>query len=152
GLKAVLGSLRERLASDLMVMLDGPAHPTGRPTVVLGARGELGFELTVYGPKGELHSGHYGNWAPNPAIRLARLLASMKDDTGKVLIKGFYDGIAPLTTEERALLRAVPDDPGALLSLFGIAGPEPLAESLQEAYQRPSLNIRGLSSGHVGRE
>src|SRR5262249_11868413 len=68
-----------------------------------------------------------------------------------VVIKGFYDGIAPLTNEERALLRAVPDDPGALLSLFGLAGPEPIAESLQEAYQRPSLNIRGLSSGHVGR-
>jgi acetylornithine deacetylase/succinyl-diaminopimelate desuccinylase-like protein len=151
GLKAVVGSLRERLASDLMVMLDGPAHPTGRPTVVLGARGELGFELTVYGPKGELHSGHYGNWAPNPAIRLARLLASMKDDSGKVVIKGFYDGIAPLTADERALLRAVPDDPGALLSLFGLAAPEPIAESLQEAYQRPSLNIRGLASGRVGR-
>jgi acetylornithine deacetylase/succinyl-diaminopimelate desuccinylase-like protein len=131
-------------------MMDGPAHPSGRPTLVFGARGAVGFELTVFGPKQELHSGHYGNWAPNPAIRLARLLASMKDDDGRVLIKGFYDGIAPLSADERALLRAVPDDPDALLRLFGLAGAEPMTESLQEAYTRPSLNIRGISSGHVG--
>jgi acetylornithine deacetylase/succinyl-diaminopimelate desuccinylase-like protein len=74
----------------------------------------------------------------------------MKDGNGRVLIKGFYDGIAPLTADERALLRSVPDDPDALMKLFGIAGPEPSAESLQEAYTRPSLNVRGISSGHTG--
>jgi acetylornithine deacetylase/succinyl-diaminopimelate desuccinylase-like protein len=76
----------------------------------------------------------------------------MKDDSGRVLIKGFYDGIAPLTADERALMRAVPDDPDGLMRLFGIAGAEPSAESLQEALTRPSLNIRGISSGHVGAE
>ncbi len=150
GLKAVAAANRSRFAADLLLMMDGPAHPSGRPTLVFGVRGSVGFELTVFGPKNELHSGHYGNWAPNPAIRLARLLASMKDDDGRVLIKGFYDGITPLSADERALLRAVPDDPDALLALFGIAGPEPAAESLQEAYTRPSLNIRGIVSGHVG--
>jgi acetylornithine deacetylase/succinyl-diaminopimelate desuccinylase-like protein len=150
GLLAVLPQLRERLAADQMIVLDGPAHGSGRPTVTLGVRGILGFELTVYGPKGALHSGHYGNWVPNPAARLVRLLASMKDDSGRVLVPGFYDGIAPLTPEEQALLRAVPDDPDALTSLFGIAGPEPSAESLQDALQRPSFNIRGLSSAYVG--
>ncbi|MEQ1756922.1 MAG: M20/M25/M40 family metallo-hydrolase [Vicinamibacterales bacterium] len=150
GLKAVAGANRQRFAANLLLMLDGPAHPSGRPTLVFGARGAAGFELTVFGPKDELHSGHYGNWAPNPAIRLTRLLASMKDDSGRVLIKGFYDGITPLNADERALLRAVPDDPDALLRLFGLAGAEPMAESLQEAYTRPSLNIRGISAGHVG--
>ena len=150
GLTALAPTLRERLKADLLLMLDGPAHPSGRPTLVFGARGVLTFELTVYGPKQELHSGHYGNWIPNPAVRLSRLVASMKDDSGRVLVKGFYDGIAPLTNEERALLRSVPDDPDALLALFGVAGPEASAESLQEAYTRPSLNIRGISSGHVG--
>ncbi len=150
GLKAVTAANRQRFAATLLLMMDGPAHPSGRPTLVFGARGSVGFELTVFGPKDELHSGHYGNWAPNPAIRLARLLASMKDDSGRVLIKGFYDGIAPLSADERALLRAVPDDPDALLRLFGLAGAEPAAESLQEAYTRPSLNVRGISSGHVG--
>ena len=111
GLKTVASANRRRFASDLLLMMDGPAHPSARPTLVFGARGSVGFELTVYGPKDELHSGHYGNWIPNPAMRMARLLASMKDDRGRVLIGGFYDGIAPLTSDEWALLRAVPDDP-----------------------------------------
>jgi acetylornithine deacetylase/succinyl-diaminopimelate desuccinylase-like protein len=149
-LPAASRTLRDRLAADVTLMLDAPAHPSGRPTLVFGVRGNVTFELTVYGAKTELHSGHYGNWAPNPALRLAQLLASMKDPQGKVLIKGFYDGIAPLTPDERALLRAVPDDEPALLKLFGLAAPESAAESLQDAYQRPSLTIRGLSSGHVG--
>jgi len=150
GLKAVASTNRQRFAADLLLMMDGPAHPSARPTLVFGARGSVGFELTVFGPKNELHSGHYGNWAPNPALRLARLLASMKDDAGRVIIPGFYDGISPLTVEERALMRAVPDDPDGLLRLFGLAVSEASAESLQEAYTRPSLNIRGISSGHVG--
>ena len=150
GLIAAAGAIRNRLAADLTLMLDAPAHPSGRPTLVFGVRGNVTFELTVYGAKAELHSGHYGNWAPNPALRLAQLLASMKDENGQVLIKGFYDGIAPLSADERALLRAVPDDEPALLKLFGLAAPESASESLQDAYQRPSLTIRGLSSGHVG--
>ena len=141
---------RDRLAADLMLILDGPVHPSERPTLVFGARGNLAFELTVYGPKFGLHSGHYGNWAPNPAMRLAQLLASMKDEAGRVLIAGFYDGLEPLTAEERALLDAVPDDPAALQTLFGIAEPENPALTLQQAVQRPSLNIRGLSSAYVG--
>jgi acetylornithine deacetylase/succinyl-diaminopimelate desuccinylase-like protein len=150
GLMAQTATLRDRLAADLTLMLDAPAHPSGRPTLVFGVRGNVTFEITVYGARDELHSGHYGNWAPNPAFRLAQLLASMKDASGRVLIRGFYDGISPLTADERELLRAVPDDEPALLKLFGLAAPEPAAESLQEAYQRPSLTIRGLSSGHVG--
>ena len=149
-LNAAVARYRDRLSSDLMLFLDGPAHQSGKPTVALGARGQLGFELTVYGPKGELHSGHYGNWVPNPAMRLIRLLASMKGDDGRVLVAGFYDGIAPLTADERAVLRAVPDDPDALMTLFGIAAPEPFAESLQDALQRPSLNIRGITSAATG--
>ena len=96
GLTAAADALRGRLASDLTLMLDAPAHPSGRPTLVFGVRGNVTFELTVFGAKDELHSGHYGNWAPNPALRLAQLLASMKDARGRVLIKGFYDGIAPV--------------------------------------------------------
>jgi acetylornithine deacetylase/succinyl-diaminopimelate desuccinylase-like protein len=83
-------------------------------------------------------------------MRLIRLLGSMKGDDGRVLIAGFYEGIAPLTSDERAILRAVPDDPDALLELFGIAAPEPSAESLQDTLQRPSLNIRGITSAVTG--
>jgi acetylornithine deacetylase/succinyl-diaminopimelate desuccinylase-like protein len=147
-LTRVLPDLRNRLKSDLMLFLDGPLHPTGRPTLAFGVRGSIGLQLTVYGPKTELHSGHYGNWVPNPATRLVRLLASMKDDNDRVVIAGFYDGIAPLTTDEQAALKAVPDDAEGLLKRFGIARPD--TASLQDALQRPSLNIRGLSSAFVG--
>ena len=143
---------RDKFAADLMFIFDGPVHASGKPTIVFGIRGALGFELTTYGPKFGVASGHYGNWVPNPGIRLARLLASMKDDDGRVLVKGFYDGIVPLAPEEQAMLEAVPDDPAGLKKLFGIAGPERSDLSLQQALQLPALNIRGLSSAYVGPE
>ena len=149
-LDEVVGAHRAKLDADLLILLDDPVHPRGSPTVVFGARGALGLELTTYGPKFGVHSGHYGNWVPNPGIRLARLLASMKDDDGQVLVKGFYDGIEPLHADEEALLRSVPDDAPSLMTLFGIAAPERKGLSLQQALQLPSLNIRGLSSAYTG--
>ncbi len=147
-----IAKYRDKLAADAMIILDSPVHPSERPTVVYGARGNVTLQLTVIGPKNALHSGHYGNWAPNPAMRLAELLATMKDESGKVLVEGFYDGIPPLTAEERKILDAVPDDPAALQKLFGIAGPESPGLKLQDALQLPSLNVRGLSSAFVGAE
>lgn len=145
-----IGKYRDKFAADAMFIFDGPVHPSERPTIVYGARGTLPVQLTVYGPKFPLHSGHYGNWVPNPAMRLAELVATMKDDNGKVTIDGFYDGIPPFNAEERAILDGVPDDPAALLELFGVAGPEAPGLKLQDALQYPSLNIRGLSSAFVG--
>jgi acetylornithine deacetylase/succinyl-diaminopimelate desuccinylase-like protein len=147
-----IGQYREKLAADAMFIFDGPVHPSERPTIVYGARGNLTVQLTVFGPKFPLHSGHYGNWAPNPAMRLAELLATMKDDNGKVTIEGFYDTVPPFTAEERAILDGVPDDPAALQKLFGIAGPESPGLKLQDALQYPSLNVRGLSSAFIGGE
>lgn len=149
-LPRVLSRYRDRLTADLLLLLDDPVHPSGRPTVIFGARGNLSLELTTYGPKFGVHSGHYGNWVPNPAGRLARLLASMKDDEGRVLVKGFYDGLEPLQPEEQVILDAVPDDPASLMKLFGIAAPENPTLSLQQALQLPTLNIRGLSSAYTG--
>ena len=145
-----IAKYRDKLAADLMLILDGPVHPSERPTLVFGARGILSVDLTVFGPKFGLHSGHYGNWVPNPAQRLVNLLATMKDDRGRVTIDGFYDTLEPMTSEERAMLAAVPDDPVALKRLFGIAEEEQPGLTLQEAVQRPSFNIRGLSSAFVG--
>ena len=144
-----IGRYRDKLEADLMLILDGPLHPAGRPTVAYGARGNLGVELTVYGPKFPLHSGHYGNWAPNPAVRLAQLIASMKDADGRVVIDGFYDGIT-LDARTRDVLNAVPDDLEGLKALFGFAQPDQVGASLQEAIQYPSLNVRGLQSAWVG--
>jgi acetylornithine deacetylase/succinyl-diaminopimelate desuccinylase-like protein len=145
-----IGKYRDKLAADLMVIFDGPVHSSGRPTVALGARGILTMDLTVYGPKAGVHSGNYGNWIPNPAWRLVHLLGTMKNPEGRVLIDGFYDGIAPLTVEEQKIVREVPDDSDRMLRTFGVAQPEAPGRTLQEAFQTPTFNIRGLTSAHVG--
>ncbi len=145
-----IGRYRDKLRADLMVILDGPEHSSGRPTIVFGARGIVRVDVTVFGPKVGVHSGNYGNWVPNPAQRLATLLASMKNDEGRVLVEGFYDAVAPLAKEERALLDAVPDDSAEMLKSFGIAAPEKAFPKLQDAMQYPTLNVRGMVSAHVG--
>jgi acetylornithine deacetylase/succinyl-diaminopimelate desuccinylase-like protein len=148
-LTKAIARYRSKLRADLLIILDGPVHASGRPTLSFGARGIVTLSLTVYGPKMALHSGHYGNWIPNPAVRLAQLLASMKDDQGRTVIDGFYSDVPPLTSAQRQALKAVPDDEPALLKLFGVARPDAVGESLQEAIQFPSLNIRGMRSGYV---
>jgi acetylornithine deacetylase/succinyl-diaminopimelate desuccinylase-like protein len=150
-LPAAIARYRDKLRASLLLILDGPVHPSGRPTLSFGARGIVTLGLTVYGPKMALHSGHYGNWIPNPAVRLAQLIASMKDDQGRTTIVGFYSGVPPLTAQQRSVLKSVPDDEPALLKLFGVARPDAVGESLQEAIQYPSLNIRGMHSGYDDR-
>jgi acetylornithine deacetylase/succinyl-diaminopimelate desuccinylase-like protein len=140
---------RSAFAADALVILDGPMHDSGRATVVFGNRGITQATLTVFGPRAPLHSGHFGNYAPNPALRLARLLASMKDDDGRVLIQGYYDGIA-LSAAERAVLAEVGDDETALRKRIGIAHAEKIGGNYQEALQYPSLNVRGMASAGVG--
>ncbi len=142
---------RAAFAADAMVILDGPQHDSGRSTLVFGNRGITQATLTVFGPRAPLHSGHFGNYAPNPAMRLARLLASMKDDNGRVLVKGYYDGVA-LSSAERASLTAVGDDEAALRKRIGIARAEKVGENYQEALQYPSLNVRGMGCSRRRRE
>ena len=89
---------------DIWLFFDGPAHPSGRPQVTFGVRGAFGMEVTVYGATRNLHSGHYGNWAPDTGNILARLLTSMKDDDGNVLVDGWYETVEPIGPEERAAL------------------------------------------------
>ncbi len=142
---------RERtlFAADAMVILDGPQHDSGRSTIVFGNRGITQATLTVFGPRAPLHSGHYGNYAPNPAMRLARLIASMKDDNGRVLVKSYYDGVS-LSSSEHASLTAVGDDEAALRKRIGIARADQVGENYQEALQYPSLNVRGMAAAGVG--
>jgi acetylornithine deacetylase/succinyl-diaminopimelate desuccinylase-like protein len=141
---------RDKLTADLMLVFDGPTHFNGDPTLVFGARGIQTLQITVYGPRSGVHSGNYGNWVPNPALRLAHLLASMKDDAGNVLVEGFYDDLQPLSAEEREMIAAVPDEDARLLRTFGVAEPEKPGLALQQAFQRPTLNIRGLQSSFIG--
>jgi len=95
GLISSLPKYKEKYRADVMLVLDGPLHSSGRPTLVFGGRGIATIELTVFGPKFALHSGHYGNWAPNPAMDLIHLVGSMKDDDGRVVVEGFYDDVPP---------------------------------------------------------
>jgi acetylornithine deacetylase/succinyl-diaminopimelate desuccinylase-like protein len=140
------------LKTDLAITLDGPRHPSGRPTVYFGVRGGAGVTITVYGAKGDLHSGNYGNWAPDPSMRLAKLLATMKDDEGRVLIKDFYRDVRPLTATERAALDAAPSVEALLARDFGVAVPERPGERLEAKLNEPTLSILGLEvSGIPGR-
>ena len=148
-LAPAIARYRDKLRANLLLILDGPVHASERPTLAFGARGIVTLDLTVYGPKFALHSGHYGNWIPNPAIRLAQLLASMKDEQGRTIIDGFYRDVPPLTAEQRRVLKSVPDDEAGLLKFFGVARPDAVGERLQEALQYPSLNVRGMKSGYV---
>jgi acetylornithine deacetylase/succinyl-diaminopimelate desuccinylase-like protein len=142
---------RDRLSADMLIIFDGPPHVSNEPTLKFGARGIATFTLTTYGPRVPQHSGHYGNYAPNPGIRLAQILASMKNDEGRVTIPGFYDGIE-LDAETQSILARVPDDEEQIHTRLGIAVPDQVGGSLQEAVQYPSLNVRGLRSGWVGPE
>jgi acetylornithine deacetylase/succinyl-diaminopimelate desuccinylase-like protein len=146
----ILAAFPNEAAAHYWLICDGPVHQTRRMQVYFGARGVTAFELTVYGPARELHSGHYGNWAPNPAMTLARLLATMKDDEGKVTIDGFYESVQPLTESEIAAVRAEPPIDGELLRQYWLARPEASPRRLMEAINRPSLNIRGLTSAATG--
>jgi len=138
------------LGGDLLITADGPVHPSGRPLVFFGNRGDIGVEITVYGPVRALHSGHYGNWAPNPAMELSRLLAAMKDADGRVLIDGYYDDVLPLSDLEKRVLGEMPYNDPELERELGIAKPEGAGKKLVELLQEPSLNIRGLRSAYVG--
>lgn len=139
------------LGADFLLIFDGPPHASNRPTVSFGARGMVTLTLTTYGPNVAQHSGHYGNFMPNPGFELARILASMKDADGVVTIEGYYDGI-DIDARTREVLAAVPDDEAAILERAGLARSDAVAASLQEALQYPSLNIRGLRSGWVGEQ
>ncbi len=138
------------LGADLLITGDGPVHPSGRPLIFFGNRGDIGLDITVYGAVRALHSGHYGNWAPNPAMELSRLLASMKDVNGRVLIDGYYADVVPLSPLESEYLAKMPDNDTELEHELGIVKPEGNGEKLVELLQLPSLNIRGLGSAYVG--
>jgi len=140
---------KDILQADAMVILDGPLHPSNKPTLAFGARGIITFSLTTYGPNANLHSGHYGNYVPNPVFSLAELLASMKDEKGRVTIKGFYKGIR-MDKKTKSILAGTPDDLPLLHRSIGIHTAEAVGPNLQEALQFPSLNIDGIRSGYVG--
>jgi len=149
-LASILAKYKDLLASDVWLICDGPVHQSRRQQIVFGARGITSLDITIYGPKRELHSGHYGNWAPNPAMMLARLLSSMKDDDGRVTIDRFYDGIQPLSETERRAIAEAPDVDLALMQELWLGSTEGGGKKLVELLNSPSLNIRGMSAARTG--
>lgn len=149
-LESVLLAHRDLLKADALLMADGPVHQSGRPQITFGNRGVTDIHLTVYGPSRPLHSGHYGNWAPNPAMMLAQLLASMKDADGRVLVEGFYDDVVALTGTEKRALDEMPNNDVDLKRELQLARTDGSGKRLVEMISLPSLNIRGLRSGYTG--
>jgi acetylornithine deacetylase/succinyl-diaminopimelate desuccinylase-like protein len=141
---------RDKLEADVWLIFDGPTHQSGRPQLVFGVRGVTGLDITIYGANRYLHSGHYGNWAPNPGMMLAQLLASMKDENGRVLVDGFYDTTEPPGPAEIEAAKSLPDIDDDLRKNFGLAATEADNAPYLDRLMIPSLNVRGIESGAVG--
>src|SRR5690242_5091471 len=148
-LRQILETYKTTLAGDAWLFCDGPVHPSGRGELVFGQRGVTGFELTVFGPTRALHSGHYGNWAPNPAALIANLIASMRDDDGHIKIAGYYDDVRPVSTAEHKAIAALPPYDDTLRAALGLARTEANNANLAERTMLPALNVRGIRVGGV---
>jgi acetylornithine deacetylase/succinyl-diaminopimelate desuccinylase-like protein len=143
----VLRTHRQLLHSDLWLFCDGALHPNRQQQLVFGARGFAGLDLTVYGPRRELDGGQYSNWAPNPAFLLARLLGSMKDEAGKVLIERFYQDVVPLGKAELQAIAQIPNFDATLKRDLWLGETEGGSRTLAEALNLPALNLAAMAAG-----
>lgn len=150
GVSEVLKQYPEKLRSDILVMLDGPQHPSGKPTIFYGTRGEAALEMTVYTGKQGMHSGNYGNFLPDANVRMSQLIASMVEPSGKVKIKGWYKDVPPFTEQDKAMFKAVPDVSKKVAEDFGIGSPTSFTSTFEEALNLPALSVHTLKGGEVG--
>ena len=148
--RALLERQAALLASDGWVFADGPVHQSRRQQVLFGVRGVTDVVISAYGATRALHSGHYGNWAPNPAAVLANFVASMRDGDGKILIPGYYDDVRPLTDADRRALRTVPAVDSALRQELLLGATEANDAPLAERIMQPALNVRAFHAGPMG--
>lgn len=147
---AVLRANRDLFDADLLLFCDGPMHQSRRAQIVFGVRGSTTLDIITYGANRPLHSGHYGNWAPNPVMQLAYLLTSMRDESGRILIDGYYDNVATPTELERAAIADMPDITELLKDELAVHTPEGNGVRIEELVMQPALNLRGLVAGGVG--
>jgi len=146
----LLRAHKDKLQADAWLFFDGPMHVSGAPQIVLGVRGVMGADVTFYGPNRPMHSGHYGNWTPNPAVAAAHFVASVRDMDGKVLIPGFYDDVPPLSEGDRASARALSVTDDSVRRSLGLTRTEANGAPLGERIMVPALNIRGIRAGATG--
>ncbi len=149
-LAALLERNKELLASDVWLICDGPAHQSRQLQLVFGVRGVMGLDVTVYGPARALHSGHYGNWAPNPGILMTELIGSLRDVDGKILVDNFYDDVVPATPAELAAVRSAPPVENELRRALLLGGTESNDAPVGERVMLPALNLHGIRVGQVG--
>ena len=143
-----LAAYPDLLRPDAWIICDGPVHQSRRMQLFFGVRGVIDLEITLYGPIKGLHDGHYGNWVPNPIVRLASLITSMRDENGRILINGFYDQLRAPNASEREALAKVPRVENDLRREFQIGSAE--ADLLNDRLMLPALNLRGIEGGRVG--
>ncbi|EWM19326.1 M20/M25/M40 family metallo-hydrolase [Kutzneria sp. 744] len=137
-LASTLAGMRTELNADVALYSDGPVNAGYEPTVSLGVRGVVSFEITVRGAGAVFHSGNWGNVAPNPAWELVWLLGTMRSPDGRILIEGYDAGITPLTPAELAALAALPVSSG-LDRMDVVAG------SVNERLALPTFSVNSLT-------
>ena len=140
------------LAADAVVISDSSMFGPGQPSILSSLRGLSYFQIDVTGPAQDLHSGSYGGAVVNPAMALARILASMHDAKGRVAIKGFYDRVRKWPAKERAAIRTLPFRDRTFLHETGAPalGGEAGFTTLERIWSRPTCEVNGLLSGYTG--
>ncbi len=146
----VIDANRDLFDVDLFLFCDGPMHQSRRTQLVFGVRGSTTVDVTTYGAVRPLHSGHYGNWAPNPIMQLSHLLTSMRDETGRILVEGYYDDVPPPTELELDAIANMPDVTEMLRDELSVHTPEGGGRRLEELIMLPAINARGIVAGGVG--
>jgi acetylornithine deacetylase/succinyl-diaminopimelate desuccinylase-like protein len=151
-LEAFLEREQARLACDAVVISDSTMFAPGIPSILSSLRGMAYLEITVRGANGDLHSGMYGGAVVNPAMALARILATMHDAEGRIAIPGFYDDVRPFPDHVRAQMRALPFSDDTLMHEVGVRalGGEPGYTTLERLWTRPTCEVNGLLSGYTG--
>ncbi len=151
-LGAFLRKNAERLGCDAVLISDNTMFAPGLPSVSVGLRGLAYMEVHVRGPASDLHSGQYGGAVVNPANALARIIATLHDEDGRVTVPGFYDRVRELTDEERRSIAGLPHDEEELREEVGspALGGEKGFTALERLWARPTLDVNGLLSGYTG--
>jgi acetylornithine deacetylase/succinyl-diaminopimelate desuccinylase-like protein len=143
---------KQLLKADAVVISDSAMFAPGLPSILSSLRGLAYFEINVQGPKGDLHSGSYGGAVVNPAMALARILATLHDEKGHIAIPGFYDKVREWDAKIREQMRSLPFENAGFMEETGVdaLGGEQGFTTLEKLWIRPTCEVNGLLSGYTG--